>query len=55
MNLPLLALDIQEEILFLEALPGTPGRTARSLRQGVATRDWDEQRRRRRMASAVRW
>ena len=55
MNLLLLAPDIQEEILFLETPVGMPGPTEYSLRHVVATLDWDEQRRRWRMASAVRW
>jgi hypothetical protein len=57
MNLLLLAPDIQEEILFLEAPPRTPGPTEHSLRCVVATLDWDEQRRRfqrsHRLATAV--
>lgn len=54
MNLLLLAPDIQEEILFLEMPPGTPGPTEHSLRQVVATLDWDEQRQRWRSAHTPR-
>ena len=46
MDLLLLAPDIQEELLFLEALPGQQPLTERTLRDVVLrSLDWEEQRR----------